>query len=151
MTSFIVVTQDDSVRKIYIQNFCETRNIAIFDRTVLSRDSTIKQNTQSIGIEDIKLMQKKIFLKPIKSDLKAIIIDEAHLLTTEAQNALLKILEEPPAKKQYLFSVRKPKKRCFPQLFPDARSLNCKTKGKNFRKRKNKNSNCFLKSFRNGE
>lgn len=106
MTSFIVVTQDDSVRKIYIQNFCETRNIAIFDRTVLSRDSTIKQNTQSIGIEDIKLMQKKIFLKPIKSDLKAIIIDEAHLLTTEAQNALLKILEEPPAKTILILSTQ---------------------------------------------
>ena len=42
-------------------------------------------------------MQKKIFFKPIKSASKAVIIEDAHLLTTEAQNALLKVLEEPPA------------------------------------------------------
>lgn len=38
-----------------------------------------------------------MFLKPIKSKNKLVIIEDAQLLTPEAQNALLKILEEPPA------------------------------------------------------
>ena len=41
-------------------------------------------------------MQKRLFLKPIRSQTKAIILEDAHLLTLEAQNALLKVLEEPP-------------------------------------------------------
>jgi len=97
MTSFIVVAKDKIKRDEYIKNFCRKQNIDVFDKTILTLETSVKQNTQSIGIEDIKQMQKKIFLKPIKSEQKAIIIDEAELLTIEAQNALLKILEEPPA------------------------------------------------------
>lgn len=96
MTSFIIVATAKTKRDGYIKDFCEKQNIDSFDQTTLALENSVKQNTQSIGIEDIKQMQKKIFLKPIKSKLKAIIIDEAELLTIEAQNALLKILEEPP-------------------------------------------------------
>jgi DNA polymerase III delta prime subunit len=97
MTSFIVIATDKTKRDIYLKDFCDKHNIDIFDQTTLTLETSVKQNTQSIGIEDIKYMQKKIFLKPIKSEKKAIIIDGAELLTIEAQNALLKILEEPPA------------------------------------------------------
>lgn len=97
MTSFIIVATDKSKRESYIQTFITKQKIDVFDITTLSIETSVKQNTQSIGIEDIKQMQKKVFLKPIKSEQKAIIIDEAELLTIEAQNALLKILEEPPA------------------------------------------------------
>jgi len=51
---------------------------------------------KSVGIEDIRTIQKKIYLKPIKSGAKAIILNAYNGLTIEAQNALLKILEEPP-------------------------------------------------------
>ncbi len=97
MTSFIVVAKNKTKRDEYIKDFCDKQKINSFDQTTLTLETSVKQNTQSIGIEDIKQMQKKIFLKPIKSEQKAIIIDEAELLTIEAQNALLKILEEPPA------------------------------------------------------
>ncbi|HSA83700.1 MAG TPA: hypothetical protein VLF20_02325 [Patescibacteria group bacterium] len=96
MTSFLVIATDEIKRDEYIKHFCNQQNIDPFDQTTLTLETSIKQNTQSIGIEDIKHMQKKIFLKPIKSAFKAIIIEDAQLLTTEAQNALLKILEEPP-------------------------------------------------------
>jgi hypothetical protein len=96
MTSFIVIATDKLKRDAYLKDFCDQQGIDIFDQTTLTLETSVKQNTQSIGIEDIKHMQKKIFLKPIKSEKKAIIIDEAELLTIEAQNALLKILEEPP-------------------------------------------------------
>jgi len=48
------------------------------------------------GIEDIRTLRDNIKLAPSNSRKKIYIIDEVHMLTTEAFNALLKILEEPP-------------------------------------------------------
>src|SRR5882724_232751 len=96
MTSFVVISKEQKKRTERIRLLCEERKINSFDQTIIALETTVKQNTQSIGIEDIKQMQKKVFLKPIKSQTKAIIVEDAQLLTIEAQNALLKILEEPP-------------------------------------------------------
>lgn len=49
------------------------------------------------GIDDIKELREKIKLAPAVAKYKVYIIDEVHMLTTEAFNALLKTLEEPPA------------------------------------------------------
>ncbi|MDD5416127.1 MAG: DNA polymerase III subunit gamma/tau [Candidatus Daviesbacteria bacterium] len=49
------------------------------------------------GIEDIRSLREKIKLAPSSAKKKVYIIDEVHMLTTEAFNALLKTLEEPPA------------------------------------------------------
>ena len=51
---------------------------------------------ESIKIDDIRLMQTKIFEKPIISNRKVYIINNAEKMTIEAQNCLLKTLEEPP-------------------------------------------------------
>ncbi len=48
------------------------------------------------GIEDIRLLKDKVYLLPIKLMRKVFIIDEVHMLTKEAFNALLKLIEEPP-------------------------------------------------------
>ncbi len=48
------------------------------------------------GIDDIRDLREKIKLAPSSARKKVYIIDEAHMLTTEAFNALLKTLEEPP-------------------------------------------------------
>ncbi len=48
------------------------------------------------GIEDIRSLRDKIKLSPSSLKKKVYIIDEVHMLTTEAFNALLKTLEEPP-------------------------------------------------------
>ncbi|MBI2338265.1 DNA polymerase III subunit gamma/tau [Candidatus Daviesbacteria bacterium] len=48
------------------------------------------------GIEDIRSLRDKIKLSPSSARKKVYIIDEVHMLTTEAFNALLKTLEEPP-------------------------------------------------------
>ena len=50
----------------------------------------------SIKIEQIRKMQKEVSEKPIISNNKVCIINDADLMTTEAQNCLLKTLEEPP-------------------------------------------------------
>lgn len=56
----------------------------------------IEPDGASLKIEQIRQMQKKIIEAPIISNKKVYIIDDADLMTTEAQNCLLKTLEEPP-------------------------------------------------------
>ncbi len=48
------------------------------------------------GIDDIRALREKVKLTPVNGLKKIYIIDEVHMLTTEAFNALLKTLEEPP-------------------------------------------------------
>ena len=48
------------------------------------------------GIEDIRNIKEKIYILPTQGKFKIYIIDEAHMLTDPAFNALLKTLEEPP-------------------------------------------------------
>lgn len=97
MTSFIIISPDKIRRQEYIRKFCLEQKIKPLDITIIEKDTTIKKNAYSIGIEDIKNMHKKLHLKPIKSPVKAVIIEDAQFLTPEGQNALLKVLEEPPA------------------------------------------------------
>lgn len=56
----------------------------------------IEPDGNSLKIEQIRNMQKKVQEKPIVSDKKIYIIDDADKMTKEAQNCLLKTLEEPP-------------------------------------------------------
>ncbi len=56
----------------------------------------IEPDGNSIKIEQIRDMQKRIQEKPIISEKKVYIIDNADKMTVEAQNSLLKTLEEPP-------------------------------------------------------
>lgn len=56
----------------------------------------IEPEEKSIKIEQIRLMNNKIYEKPIISSKKVYIINNAQMLTKEAQNCLLKTLEEPP-------------------------------------------------------
>jgi DNA polymerase III delta prime subunit len=97
MVSFIVVAREKKKREEYVRDFALKENIDRFDITVVEKDTSAKATTQSIGIEAVKLIQKKIFFKPVRSSKKIVVIEDAQLLTPEAQNALLKVLEEPPA------------------------------------------------------
>ena len=58
--------------------------------------SYIEPDGNSIKIEQIRNLQKRIQEKPVISNKKVYIINDAHLMTQEAQNCLLKTLEEPP-------------------------------------------------------
>lgn len=55
-----------------------------------------KEQTESIKIDEIREMQAKVLEKPIISKRKVYIINNAEKMTVEAQNCLLKTLEEPP-------------------------------------------------------
>lgn len=56
----------------------------------------IESDGKSIKIEQIRMMQEKMAEKPIISQKKVYIINDSDLMTKEAQNCLLKTLEEPP-------------------------------------------------------
>ena len=62
------------------------------------------------GIDDIKELREKIKLAPAQSKYKVYIIDEAHMLTAEAFNALLKTLEEPPKHAIFILCSTDPEK-----------------------------------------
>jgi DNA polymerase-3 subunit gamma/tau len=57
------------------------------------------------GIEEIRALKEKINFSPVISSVKVYIIDEVHMLTKEAFNALLKTLEEPPSHAYFILAT----------------------------------------------
>jgi DNA polymerase-3 subunit gamma/tau len=57
------------------------------------------------GIDDIRMIRDNVGYQPIKGKYKVYIIDEAHMLTKEAFNALLKTLEEPPPRNIFILAT----------------------------------------------
>lgn len=62
------------------------------------------------GIDEIRELREKIKFSPTKLKYRVFIIDEVHMLTTEAFNALLKTLEEPPAHAIFILCTTAPHK-----------------------------------------
>lgn len=62
------------------------------------------------GIDDVRTLKEAVKLAPARASKKIYIIDEAHMLTTEASNALLKTLEEPPKHVMFILATTNPEK-----------------------------------------
>ncbi len=62
------------------------------------------------GIDDIRQLRANVNVKSMRSRYKVYIIDEVHMLTTDAFNALLKTLEEPPPGVKFVFCTTEPEK-----------------------------------------
>lgn len=62
------------------------------------------------GIDDIRQLKEGVGLAPVKGKVKVYIIDEVHMLTNEAFNALLKTLEEPPSRVVFILCTTNPEK-----------------------------------------
>jgi DNA polymerase-3 subunit gamma/tau len=62
------------------------------------------------GIDEIRALRANVSVKPMRSPNKIYIIDEVHMLTKEAFNALLKTLEEPPGNVKFIFCTTDPQK-----------------------------------------
>lgn len=69
------------------------------------------------GIDDVRALREAVKLAPNKAKKKVYIIDEAHMMTVEASNALLKTLEEPPDHVIFILATTNPEK-----LIPTIRS-----------------------------
>ncbi|QSR24514.1 DNA polymerase III subunit gamma/tau [Nocardioides aromaticivorans] len=62
------------------------------------------------GVDDARDLREKAFFAPVKSRYKVYIIDEAHMVTTQGFNALLKLVEEPPPHLRFIFATTEPEK-----------------------------------------
>lgn len=62
------------------------------------------------GIDEIRDLREKIRYKPVEGKYKIYIIDEVHMLTNEAFNALLKTLEEPPHDTIFILATTEPQR-----------------------------------------
>ena len=62
------------------------------------------------GVDNIRELRKNAIYRPARSRYKIYIIDEVHMLSTGAFNALLKILEEPPEHVKFIFATTEPNK-----------------------------------------
>lgn len=100
MHSFLIVAKDKNKASEYISDFLKKKGIYPID---VSQQAYEK----AMGIEEVRNIQKSILLKPFKGKTKAVVIQAYDSITTEAQNALLKVLEEPPANTIIIISTSK--------------------------------------------
>ncbi len=66
---------------------------------IIDMDLTIDKNgdiKESISVDAVRELKKDVYIKPFFAERKVYLIRDAHKMTAEAQNALLKVFEEPP-------------------------------------------------------
>lgn len=89
MQSFLIIAKDRNTASSHVLKLLKEKGVNSFD-------INLQVYEKAMGIEDVRSIQKSILLKPFRGKTKAIAIEAYENITTEAQNALLKILEEPP-------------------------------------------------------
>src|SRR4051812_13715834 len=62
------------------------------------------------GVDDARELRERAFFAPVHSRYKVYIVDEAHMVTTQGFNALLKVVEEPPEFPVFVFATTEPDK-----------------------------------------
>ncbi len=82
--------------------------ISILDET--NMDVIEMDAASNNGVDDIRELRDKVMFLPVKSKYKVYIIDEVHMLSKGAFNALLKTLEEPPEHLLFILATTEPQK-----------------------------------------
>ena len=85
-------------------NVCESVSVGE-DMDVLEIDGASNR-----GIDEIRQLRSNVAVRPSRARFKIYIIDEVHMLTQQAFNALLKTLEEPPGHVKFIFCTTDPQK-----------------------------------------
>ena len=62
------------------------------------------------GVDDTRELRERVIYSPARSRYRIYIIDEAHMVTTQGFNALLKVIEEPPEYVRFIFATTEPEK-----------------------------------------
>jgi len=76
------------------------RSLGVSDKDLYEIDAASNR-----GIDEIRALRESVYAMPFDSPYKFYIIDEAHMLTTPAWNALLKTLEEPPSHAMFVLAT----------------------------------------------
>jgi len=98
--------------------FCGSRGIGktsvarIFARAVGTHEDDLYEMdaASNRGIDDVRALREAVHTLPFRSKYKVYIVDEVHMLTKEAFNALLKTLEEPPKHVIFILATTEPEK-----------------------------------------
>ncbi|MFH1187178.1 MAG: hypothetical protein V1697_03340 [Candidatus Levyibacteriota bacterium] len=90
MQSILISSKNNKNALDYVEKICLKEKIGKLDIIII-------ESEKKVGIGDIRKLQEKILLKPFKSKQKIAVLNAEKGITIEAQNALLKLLEEPPA------------------------------------------------------
>lgn len=88
-------------------NECESCRAILEDRVM---DVVEMDAASNNGVDDIRELKEKVIYPPSTSKYKVYIIDEVHMLSKGAFNALLKILEEPPKHLIFILATTEPEK-----------------------------------------
>ena len=91
----------------------KTSNARIFATEIEKNKSNIVEINcaDNTGVDDMRrLVIEPSMVKPLVGKYKVFVLDECHMLTVQAQNALLKLLEEPPVHCVYILCTTDPQK-----------------------------------------
>lgn len=83
------------------------------------------QNIKSVGIQDVKDLQKEMIFSPYKEKVQIALIPQAEKLTVEAQNSLLKVLEEGGESTAYILTTNS-EKSILPTVISRSMKIYCK-------------------------
>ncbi|MBP7732186.1 MAG: DNA polymerase III subunit gamma/tau [Caldisericia bacterium] len=89
---------------------CQVCNSCVSIKDGTSLDVIEIDAASNRGVDDIRELREKVKFAPVVSRYKVYIIDEVHMLTDEAFNALLKTLEEPPPHVIFVLATTEPHK-----------------------------------------
>lgn len=89
MQSFIIISKNREKLREFVKQMADEKKISKFDIYTYETEKTV-------GIGDIRSLSKQIFLKPMQGDKKMVVLEAFYQATIDAQNAFLKVLEEPP-------------------------------------------------------
>lgn len=90
------------------KSFVEPKTDHQFAEQIYAGTSFVVQEMDAAshrGIDDVRALKERVSLPPQQGKMAVYILDEAHMLTTEAFNALLKLLEEPPSHAVFILAT----------------------------------------------
>lgn len=90
MHAYIVTGGTADERNESVTSLLKERSVSPYDTI------TITPEGPSIGVDDVRGVASRLSIHTIASPCHAVVVSDAHTMTTEAQNAFLKTLEEPP-------------------------------------------------------
>lgn len=100
MVPKIIISPDLEERRAAIDKLLDPLGLKTSNPDLLYFDDSKK-----LGISQVKEIKGWLSIKPYQGDKKVVVIESAHNLTTEAQNGLLKTLEEPPGSSIIILGV----------------------------------------------
>ncbi|MBI2404711.1 hypothetical protein HYV22_00855 [Candidatus Gottesmanbacteria bacterium] len=103
MHAFLIIGGTLEKRKEWVSKTLNEMHVSSFDCVKLAHEEG-----KQMGVTDVRSFTKHLTLIPTQGKFLAGIIEDAHLLTTEAQNAILKTLEEPGPKAILLLETINP-------------------------------------------